>query len=381
MLASLDIPTIVQEAFFTIFAIVTSLVAAIAGPTYDNLVVPALQPAALFPSLTSGAGSGTNYLAPAAHFSTYLLVNLVDPAVTLVAVGVALLFLSKSLVRRWAERIDDLLPRLVIAVIGANFTTPIAGAVLGVAASVYPVVAGWDGGSWQQWTNLAGWGEFGYSWDNGTLAFVLAFAEFAAVFALLLAIGIRDALLAVLLVLLPPFMLLWPFRPFASIPQRAWLLFAELAFLPCVLVVPLELAVGSSNPVMLVAYLGVAVASPFLLSTAGTRLVAFGFPSAGGVVSGGSAQGLSQAPRAAGAPFGPVAASIGSSSAGGRALGGGVRVAGSAAAPAAAPLAVGELLGHAGLGLVRHIQRSADPSGRAPHPPAMRPRGSGGGGR
>jgi hypothetical protein len=375
MLDPTDLDSLIRAILFFLFATLTAAVAALVGPTYDNLVVPELQTGALYPPLSGATSGSTNYLAPAAHFANYLLVNVVDPAVTLVAVGVALLYLSKALVARWSERVNDLLPRLVIAVVGANFTTPIAGAILGVAGSLYPVVSGWDGGSWQQWVHLAPWGEFQYTWDNGILAFVLSIAEFAVVFALLLAVGVRDALLAVLVVLLPPFMLLWPFRPLASIAQRAWLLFVELAFLPCVMVVPLELAVGSPTPVMLVAYLGIAVASPFLIGTAGTRLASFGFPTAGGTIHSGVSRGLDAAPRAATGSVAPAATAVRSQGALGRAVSGSVRVAGSAAAPTAAPLAVAELVGHTALGLVRHVGAGA--GGRAPRPPPVRPGGAG----
>jgi len=377
LVGGIDLQSLLQLILFLLFFLLTAMVAAVIGPTYDNLLVPELRPEALYPSLTSPASSSTSYLATAAHFSSYLIVNVVDPAITLVGVGVALLYLSKSLVARWSQRVEDLLPRLVIAVIGANFSTPIAGAILGVAGALYPVISGWDGGAWQHWVNLAGWGEFGFSWDNGVLAFVLSIAEFVVVFGLVLAVGVRDALLAVLLVLLPPFMLLWPFKPFASIAERAWLLFAELAFLPCVMVVPLELAVHSPDPVMLVAYLGIAVASPFLIATTGTRLLSFGFPGAGPTVQSGMSRGLGETPRAATSSFAPVGAAVRGHGAWGRAAAGSVRVAGSAAAPVAAPLAVSELIGHGAVGLVRHVRGTASSEkGRAPHLPPVRPRES-----
>ena len=377
ILGGIDWQIVIQAILFALFAILTAALTLVVGVTYDNLVVPELQPGALYPSISANSPGPENFLAPAAHFATYLLVYVVDPAITLVAVGVALLYLSKALVARWAERVNDLLPRLVIAVVGANFSTPIAAAVLGLAGGLYPVVAGWDGGAWQSWEHLDPWGGLPYSWDNGVLAFVLSIAEFATVFALLLAVGVRDALLAVLVVLLPPFMLLWPFPPFAGIAQRAWLLFLELAFLPCVLVVPLELAVNSPSPVMLVAYLGVAVASPFLIATAGTRLVAFGFPTAGGTIQGGAGRGLDVAPRAATGSFGPATQAVRSQGAAGRAVAGSVRAAGTATAPTAAPLAVAELVGHGALRLVRHVRSAHAAAAGTPRPPPVRPGGSG----
>ena len=352
----LDLGELIRTLLFLLFAGLTAILSAIIGPTYDNLLVPELRPAALYPGIGASGSDPSNFLAPAAHFSTYLLANVVDPAITLVGLGVALAYLSKPLVARWAATLDGLLPRLILAVIGANFTVPIAGAVLGVAGGLYPVVAGWDGGAWQQWVHLAGWGELSFSWDNGAVAFVLSLVEFAAVFALLLAVGLRDALLAVLIVVLPILTLLWPFRPLSPLARRAWFLFGELAFLPCVLIIPLELAVNSPTPVLLVGYLGAAVGSPYLLSLAGTHLVAFGFPSGGATVQSGAQRGLSVAPQGASTSFGPALESVRSRGAAGRAAWGATRVAGSAAAPTAAPLAVAEVLGHAGLHLARHLR-------------------------
>jgi hypothetical protein len=360
-LLSVNLGSLIQTILFLLFADLTAIISAIIGPTYDHLLVPELQTGALFPSLV-GNGGGASYLATAAHFSYFTLANVVDPAVALVALGVAVLYLSRSVVARWADSFDALLPRLVIGVVGANFTVPIAGAILGVAGGLYPVVAGWDGGTWQNWVNLAGWGQVSFSWDNGALAFVLSLAEFAAVFGLLLAVGIRDALLAVLLVLLPIFTLLWPLRPLSPLARRGWLLFGELAFLPCVLVVPLELAVGSPNPVMLVSYLAIAVASPFLLSLAGTQLVAFGFAGASGVLHANAQRGLASAPASATSPYAPIANGARGAGAAGRAFSGTARVAGSAAAPGAAPLAFGELLGHGASSLVHHIETRFAPS-------------------
>ncbi len=372
----IDWNVLVRTLLLVLFALITALIAAVIGPTYDNLFVPEMSASSLYPSLFP-TGAPSNYLSDAARFSTYVLANVVDPAVALVAIGIAVLYLARGVLARWAHLFDGLLPRLVIAVVAANFSLPIAGAILDLAASTYPVFAGWDGGAWQSWVNLAGWGEFRYSWDNGALAFVLSLVEFAIVFLLVLAVGLRDALLAVLLVLLPVFTLLWPIRPLAGLARRAWFLFVELAFLPCVMVVPLELAVSSPNPVVLVGYLGVALASPYLLSVAGTHLVAFGFPAAGGAIGGGVQRGLATAPRAASGYAQPAAASLGAQGAGGRAAAGAVRAAGSAAAPVAAPLAVAEVVGHGAAHLVRHIASSVRSGDRVPPLPAIRPGGKG----
>ncbi|MGC2360096.1 MAG: hypothetical protein WA691_07335, partial [Thermoplasmata archaeon] len=298
---------LIQAILFLLFAGLTAIVSAVVGPTYDLLLVPELAPSALYPTVSAHAPLATNYLGAAVQFSTYTLANVVDPAIGLVGVGVAVLYFSRVFVDRWATALDALLPRLVIAVVAANFTVPITKAILGVASGLYPVFSGWDGGAWQHWVNLAGYGQVAFSWDNGAVAFILSIVEFFLVFALVLAIGLRDALLAVLVVLLPVFTLLWPFRPLAPLARRAWLLFGELAFLPCVLVVPLELAVNSPSPILLVGYLGCSIASPYLLSLAGTHLSAFGFPASAGVISAGAQRGLSAAPASAAGYAGPAA--------------------------------------------------------------------------
>lgn len=371
----IDWTTVLQAILFALFADLTAILAAIIGPTYDNLLVPELRTGMLYPSPWASGGDPSNFLAPAAKFSTYTLANVVDPAATLVALGVAGLYLAKPLVARWSALADGLLPRLVLGVVAANFTVPICAAFLSVGGALYPVIAGWDGGAWQQWVHLAGWGEVNFSWDNGALALLLAVVEFLAVFALVLAIGVRDALLAVLLVVLPIFTLLWPFRPLSALAHRAWFLFVELVFLPCVLVIPLELAVGSPNPVLLVGYLSVAVASPFLLSLAGTQLVSFGFPGAGATVGGGVARGSSMVPAGAASHVRPIAESVRTSGSVGRAVSGTVRAAGTAALPAAAPLATAELIGQGALHLLRHVARNPRPASRpGSEPPAGTPR-------
>lgn len=377
MLAS-SLPSLIQLVLFLLFADLTALVAAVIGPTYDNLLVPELAPRALYPAVLAVHAGPSNYLAQAASFSSFLIAGVVDPLVTVVALGVAVLYLARATVARWAATFDALLPRLVLAVAAANFTVPIAAAVLGVAGAVYPVVAGWDGGAWQHWVNLAGVGELRLSWDNGVLAFVLSLVEFALVFALVLLVGLRDALLAVLVVVLPLLTLLWPLRPLASIPRRAWLLFVELAFLPCVLVVPLELAVASPTPVLLVGYLSAAVASPFLLSAAGSHAVGLGFPSAGVLVQGAAGRGLAVGPSVAAAPAGPIAASARDAGAAGRAAAGTLRAGASATGPLALPSALGELLGHGTLAVARHVGRGSGPDRSPPRMPPLRP-GIGGG--
>jgi hypothetical protein len=378
---ALDLPQLVQEVLFLLFADITALVAAVIGPTYDALLVPELAPRALYPAVLTSAPGPSDYLGKAAGFSAYLIGGVVDPAIALLALGIALLYFARSAVARWAATFDELLPRLVLAVLAANFTVPIGAGILALAGGLYPVVAGWDGGAWQQWVHLAGPGEITYSWDNGVLAFVLSLVQFILVLSLVLAVGLRDALLAVLLVVLPLVTLLWPFRPLAAIPRRAWLLFAELAFLPCVLVVPLELAVMSPNPVILVGFLGAALSSPFLLSTAGAHLVAIGFPSGGTVTQGGVARGLAAAPGSAGGLASPAASALRDAGAAGRAAGGVVRAGTAAAGPLAVPAAIRELLGHGALAVARHVGARAGGRAGPPRFPPLRPEPRRGDGR
>jgi hypothetical protein len=365
-----DYGPIVQAILFALFADLTAIVTTIIGPTYDNLLVPEMATSALFPSL-SGSG-GANFLSVAVQFSDFVLVNVVDPAIALVGIGVAVLYLFRSFVERWSHAVDSLLPRLVLAVVAANFTIPIAGALLDLGSGLYPVISNWDGGAWQEWVNLAGLGQFSFSWDNGALAFVLSMVEFALVLGLVLAVGLRNALLGVLIVLLPIFTLVWPFRPLALLARRAWLLFVELVFLPCVMVVPLELAVGTSSAILLVGYLGCALASPFLLSLAGTHLSSFGFPGSTAVIGAGTQRGLTTAPAATSArgttlmttARGPGAARVDLVST--------ARAAGTAAAPAAAPLAVAQLAGHGAVHLFRHLQSQAKSPGSRQNLPRTR---------
>ncbi|MEM0129438.1 MAG: hypothetical protein QXG65_04685, partial [Thermoplasmata archaeon] len=337
-----DPSQIIRAMLFAAFALFTAAVSLAIEPTYDSLLVPELARSQLYPGvLAAGPGQAT-YLATAAHFSGYLVANLVDPAVALVGVGIGLAYLLHAVWPRPGLVPEGLLARFVIAVLVANFAVPIASGILDLGGTVYPVVAGWDGGAWRHWTNLAGIGEFGLSSSNGLLAFVLSFVEFSVVLLLALLVGLRDALLAVLVVVLPIFTLLWPLGPFSTLARRGWLLFAEFAFLPCVLVIPLELAVGSTSPILLVAFLALALGSPALLSLSGTMLSQLGLPSAGAALTGGVERALAAAPRSSvgGIPSGGPS-SAGAAGAAGR----GARAAGGAAIPGAAPLAVSAALG------------------------------------
>ncbi len=349
--------SIVQPILFALFALLTAALSAIIAPTYDHLFVPEMQPAALYPPLTGAAAHGSVF-GNAAAFSGYLLTGIVDPAIALGAIGLGVAYLVRSVGGRWALSIDSFLVRLIVAVFGANFALPIAGGVLSVAGAAFPVFSGWDGGAWQHWDNLAGPGLVSFSWSNGALAFILAFALFALVFLLALAIGVRDGLLAVLLVVLPLFTLLAPFPIASQLARRAWLLFVELAFLPCVLVIPLELAVGSPNIVLLLSLLTVALASPYLLSLSGQSLSGFGFPSAGTTVAYATQRGLSSASYAGANYTAPLAGGTagGAVTSGGRSAGLALRSAGSAGLPAAGPVLVAEAVGRGASHLIHHLR-------------------------
>ena len=347
----------IQTLLFTIFAVLTGVLAAVIGPTYDNLLVPELSPDSLYPGLS--ASGGGSFLATAAVFSGYVLTNLVDPAIGLIGLAIGLAYLGRSFLGRWGAGSEALLSRLVFAVLLANFTLPIAGALLDVAAAAYPVIAGYDGGAWQHWTNLAGSGGIAFSWDNGALAFVVTFAIFSVVMLLVAAVALRDAMLAVLLVLLPVFTLLWPIPTLAPLARRAWLMFGELAFLPCVLVVPLELAVGSNSVLLLLGYLTVALSSPSLVSLAGAQLTASGFPSAGGVIANGFQRGLAAASSATGSWIRPLGRLSQGSAAAGQIAGTAGRALGGTAFPAALPLVAADFLGRGTAHLVRHIGERA----------------------
>jgi len=107
--------------------------------------------------------------------------------------------------------------------------------------------------------------------------------------------------------------------------------------------------------VMLVSYLAVAAATPFLISLAGTHLVSFGFAGASGLVHSNAQRGLQVAPAAATSSITPVANATQSRSSAGRALVGTSRAVGAAGASVALPVGVSQLLGHGASHLMRHI--------------------------
>jgi hypothetical protein len=354
----MGVSDVVQAFLFAIFAVLTSALWAVTAPTYDNLLVPELLPSAAYPPIFPSSGAPPSFLTLAAHFSAYLVANVVDPAVVLVALALGIVYLARAVTSPTRVRLESLLPRMVVAVVLANVTVPVAGAVFELAGTKYPVVAGFDGGAWQSWTNLTGFGGLKFSWDNGLLAFVLSFALFSLVLLLALVVAARNAMLAVLLVLLPAFSLLLPIPPLEPLARRSWMLFGELAFLPVVLVVPLELAVGSPSMLVLVAYLAIAVGAPSLINLAGGQLGRLGFPSGGAALTGGIERGLSAATTGMGSVARPFTGGRG----GGGGKGQGVASVGSSVGkvplPYTAPLLVAEGIGRGAEMMFRHVKNA-----------------------
>jgi hypothetical protein len=291
---SINWNVVIQAILFGIFAAGTAILNLVIQPTYDNLVVPELSAPSLFPSIAH-PGANAGFLSTAVRFSEFILGNLVDPAIALVLIVLAGLYLLRSFSTRIGGRLESLLPRFVIALLGANFTLPLAGAALDLGGATFRVISSFDGGAWRHWANIVPAGGFAFSWDNGVLAFVVTFALFAMVLTLATLVALRDAMIAVLLVLLPLFSLLWALPPLESLARRAWTLLVELAFLPSVILIPLELAVGAPSVLLVLAYLSIAVGSPYLISISRMQLGGMGFPSAGAALTGGLQRGLTVA--------------------------------------------------------------------------------------
>lgn len=285
----------VQAILFAIFAAITGAVTSVAGPTYDNLLVPSLAPASIYAPLTGGGGATGGLFAAGTTMSNDLLVNIVDPLAILVFMGVGILYLVRAVIPSRAGKLADLAPRLVVGILLANAVLPVVGLLWDVAGAIYPVVYSYQGGEWQTFTNLVPNSAISFSWDNGVLSFIASLAILVLVLLLTFLVAFRDALIAVLLVLLPPLTLLWPLPPFSGLAKRAWRLFFEMAILPSALVVPLALAVGLPSLLLVLALFAVAVGMPQLISIVGNSLHGLGFPNAGSVVSQGLMGGVRSA--------------------------------------------------------------------------------------
>ncbi|HTT34787.1 MAG TPA: hypothetical protein VMH78_02825 [Thermoplasmata archaeon] len=375
----MDPTVLLQALLFAMFSTLTALLAAVIGPTYDHLLVPELATGSLYPSLPP-FGPASGFLAEAARLSDLVVVGLVDPAIVVVGAGVALLYLARSTFGPRAVQFEAALPKLVVSIVLANLAVPVAGGILSIAGATYATVQGLDGVAWQQWVDLAGVGGVGFSWDNGVLAFVVSFALFSVVLLLAAAVALRDALLAVLLVLLPAFTLLYPIPTFAPIARRAWLWLVEAAFLPCVIVVPLKLAVGAPSVLLLLGFLTIALGAPSLVSLAGSHLTGVGYPSAHSALVGGIQRGLAAGSSATGGLLRSGARIGGAGSTAARVAGRLGEVGGRAGFPATIPLVGAEIVGRGAVHLVRHlgrrIERRAAPMprfGRSSPPPSGAP--------
>ena len=370
----MGLEVIVQGILFAIFSGLTGILSVILGPTYDGLLVPELSPDSLYPALSSDGGSG--FFQRAVDLSGFVVGHLVDPVVPLLALSIGILYLARAVLPQLAVRTQSLVPKLVFSVILANFSLPVAGAILGIAHAGYGELVVYDGGSWQHWMNLAGPGFLVFSWDNGALAFVLTFVLFALVLLLAAAIAVRDALLAVLVVLLPLFTLVYPIPSLAPLARRGWLLFGQLAFLPWVVLVPLELAVRSGSAPLLVGYLTVALAAPGLLALAGSHAGAMGFPAAGSALTSGVSRGLSLGASAGGSVLNAPVPRGGQTPSAATALRAAGRTAASVPMPVSLPFFAAEMAGHGAARLFRHIPSFVrDHAGRLAGPrfPAIHP--------
>lgn len=355
---SIDWNVVVQAILFALFAAGTAILNVIIQPTYDNLVVPELSAPSLFPSIAH-PGANAGFLSVAVRFSEYLLGNLVDPAIVLVLIGLAGLYLLRSFSARVGSRLESLLPRFIVAVIGANFTLPLTASALNLGGATFRLISSFDNGAWRHWVNIVPAGGVAFTWDNGVLAFVVTFALFAMVMALATLVALRDALVAVLLVLLPIFTLLWALPPLASLARRGWSLFIELAFLPSAILIPLELAVGAPSVLLVLAYLSIAVGSPYLISISRAQLGGIGFPSAGGALTGGLQRGLAVATlttQGTATTLSPALSSTGRAAQAGSALRSFAGHLGKAPLPGGLALGAGQLVTHGSRQLFQHVR-------------------------
>ncbi len=269
----MDYGPIVKAILFALFGALTAAVSVVTGPTYDNLFVPEMDPSAAYASWQGG-----NVFAAAASFSNALLVGLVDPLCVLVIAAVGLLYLVRS--AHPTPKLQGIAAKLVMGILVANLVLPITSGIWQLAAGVYPSFYDYGGGAWRSYSALVGPGAISLSWDNGVLAFVVSWTLFGMVLLLAFLLAFRGAIVAVLLVLLPPLTLLWPLPGAGSLARKVWVLFIEMTFLPCFLVVPLVLAVGSTSVLLTMGLFSVALAMPQILSISGASLSHAGFPNA-----------------------------------------------------------------------------------------------------
>lgn len=293
----MDWAAVVQAVLFALFAALNVLINTVIGPFYNNVFVPEMDPQALYPSYMAASHS-SNIFSAGAAMSDYVVVNLVDPVAVLVIVVVGVLYLLRASLPGKSQVWTGLAPRLVLGVLLSNIVLPLSWLLWSLAALVYGPLFSYGGGAWQDYGNLVPIGGISFSWDNGVITFIVSLVLLSLVLALAFLIAFRDALIAVLLVLLPPLTLMWPIPPLSGFARRAWRLFGEMAFLPSLVVIPLELAVGSPSVLMVGGLLAVAVGMPMLITQVGASLSSSGFPHVGSITTSGVSGGYDKATRA-----------------------------------------------------------------------------------
>ena len=286
--------SVVQAFLFTLFSGLTAILQAITAPTYQDLLVPELSRSSLYPPFPGGSA---------------VVLRRPDRILGLPRGpprgpgdrrrrGRPRAPLPRPLVPRAGDRPPrSALPRLVVYVVLANVTVPVAGRDPRPRGFRLP-----DDRRVRRWrvAELAephGPGRRSPSaGTTGRSRSSSPSCSSRSSSCSIVAVALRDALLAFLIVVFPALTLVGAIPPLRPLARRAWLLFGEAAFLPCLLVIPLELAVGSASILLVVAYLTLALASPALISVAGTQLTQLGFPGASGVLAGASS-GVCRSPR------------------------------------------------------------------------------------
>ena len=296
----MDLFLVIQAILLALFGALTVVLNTVIGPFYDNVFVPEMAPQSLYAAYLGG-GSSSNLFATGATLSQFVVVNLVDPMAILIVIGVGVLYLVRATLPERAQVWRGLAPRLVLGVLLSNVVLPLTYILWSIALLVYQPLFAYGGGAWQSYNNLVPTGGISFAWDNGVIAFIVTLMLLTLVLGLGFLIAFRDALLAVLLVLLPPLTLLWPIPPLSGFARRAWRLFGEMAFLPTLVVIPLVLAVGAPSILLVAGLLAVAVGAPSLLSQVGGNLVSLGFPHPGSMTTSGMSGGYDRSTRASGA--------------------------------------------------------------------------------
>src|SRR5215831_1197495 len=104
-----DWTVVFKSVLFALFAQLTLALWVVTGATYDGLFVPMMSASSLYPGLPPGPVAPGSFLTTAATFSDYMVANVVDPLVAVVAVVVGLLYLFRASFARWGARFDHLI--------------------------------------------------------------------------------------------------------------------------------------------------------------------------------------------------------------------------------------------------------------------------------